>query len=93
MEDIKQRIESILKKYPIFYAGVFGSVADGELTAEHVDIMISPNGTLPIISLKALEQSLAEALGKKVNLATDQGANKFIKASMMKGLKVVYGKI
>ncbi len=93
LEDIKQRIEPILKKYPIFYAGVFGAVADGEVAAEQVDIMISPNGILPIISLKALEQSLTETLGKKVNLATDQGANKFIKASMIKGLKVIYGKI
>jgi predicted nucleotidyltransferase len=93
LEDIKHRIEPVLKKYPIIYAGVFGAVADGELTAESVDIMISPNGTLPMISLKALEQGLAEALGKKINLATDQGANKFIKASMMKGLKVLYGKL
>jgi predicted nucleotidyltransferase len=93
LEDIKQRIEPILKKYPIFYAGVFGAVADGEVTADHVDVMISPNGTLPVITLAALEHSLTEALGKRVNLATDQGANKFIKASMLKGLKILYGKI
>lgn len=93
LEDIKYRIEPILKKYPIFYAGVFGAVANGEVSSEQVDIMISPNGLLPIITLKTLEQSLSDALGRKVNLATDQGANKFIKASMMKGLKVVYGKL
>ncbi len=93
LEDMKQRITPILKKYPIFYAGVFGSIADGELSAENIDIMISPNGTLPVITLKALEQSLTEVLDKKVHLATDQGANKFIKGSMMKGLKVLYGKL
>lgn len=93
LEDIKQRIEPVLKKYPIIYAGVFGAVAEGANQVESIDIMISPNGILPIISLKALEQGLTEALGKKVNLATDQGANKFIKMSMMKGLKVLYGKI
>jgi predicted nucleotidyltransferase len=93
LEDIQERITPILKKYPIIYAGIFGSVAEGLTTSTTVDIMISPNGTLPMISLTALETSLTEALGKKVTLATDQGANKFIKASMMKGLKVVYGKI
>jgi predicted nucleotidyltransferase len=93
LDDIKQRITPILKKYPIIYAGVFGIVAEDTSPTETVDIMISPNGILPLLSLKALEKNLSEALGKKVTLATDQGANKFIKASMLKGLKVLYGKI
>lgn len=93
LEDIQERITPVLRKYPIIYAGIFGSVADGGLQTDNVDIMISPNGILPTLSLKALERSLSEVLGKKVTLATDQGANKFIKASMMKGLRVVYGKL
>lgn len=93
LEDIRERITPVLKKYPIIYAGVFGSVAEGDLQTDHIDIMISPNGVLPTLSLKALERNLAEALGKKVTMATDQGANKFIKASMIKGLKVLYGKL
>lgn len=94
LEDIKEKTTPVFKKYPIIYAGVFGAVTDETAASiEEVDIMISPNGLFPISSLTALKQSLTEALGKKVHLATDQGANKFIKASMMKGLKVIYGKI
>ncbi|MEO5646324.1 MAG: hypothetical protein ABIO57_00950 [Candidatus Paceibacterota bacterium] len=94
IEDITARVTPVLKKYPIIYAGIFGAVALGETNPNgEVDIMISPNGTFHISSLTALEKSLSEALGKKVNLATDQGANKFIKASMMKGLKVIYGRL
>ncbi len=94
IEDIKDRVTPVLKKYPIIYAGIFGAVALGETNpGGEVDIMISPNGVFPMSSIAALERSLAEALGVRVNLATDQGANKFIRASMMKGLKVIYGRL
>jgi predicted nucleotidyltransferase len=94
IEDISIKVTPILKRYPIIYAGIFGAVARGETdTGNEIDIMISPNGTFSVSTLTAIEQALSSAIGTKVNLATDQGANKFIKSSMMKGLRVIYGKI
>jgi hypothetical protein len=55
--------------------------------------MISAHQPLSFRTIAVIEHALAEALGVKVTLATDQGANKFIKSSMMKGLRVIYGSI
>jgi predicted nucleotidyltransferase len=91
---IQEKLAPIFKKNSITYAGIFGFDEHKTLTPEStIDIMISAHQPLSFRTIAVIEHALAEALGVKVTLATDQGANKFIKSSMMKGLRVIYGSI
>lgn len=92
MDDIARIIGPILKKYPIIYAGILGSFPDNVAKAGSIiNMMISYGQPFSIMSLPTLEKALTEALSMQVDLITDQGANKYIKASMMNNLKIVYG--
>jgi uncharacterized protein len=92
LEQLTAIASPILSKYPITYAGVFGSVARGEQTKDSdIDILIDYQRPFSIISLVALERSLSEALGKKVDLVTENGANKYMKSNILKDLRVFYG--
>ncbi len=94
LEDVKTAVEPVLKQYPIVYAGVLGSFDDGAIKAGSIiNMMISYKQPFSIISLPAIEKALSEALGMKVDLVTDQGANKYIKASMINSLTIVYGSL
>jgi predicted nucleotidyltransferase len=91
-EQLSSIASPILSKYPITYAGVFGSVARGEEKSNSdVDILIDYRRPFSLISLVALERALSEALGKKVDLVTENGANKHMKSNILKDLKIFYG--
>ena len=94
MDDIKNTIEPILKKYPIVYAGIFGSVSRGTSTLESdIDILIQyeKNKRFSLLTLIQLENELADALETKVDLVTEGGLNKYIKEGVLNDLKVIYG--
>lgn len=93
IKEIKEQIGPVLKKYPISYAGVFGSFARGEEKSESdVDIMIrlKPNNTFSLFDLIGVESELAKKIGRKVDLATEKSIGKYIKSSVFHDLRPVY---
>ncbi len=93
LKEIKDQIEPVLKKYPISYAGVFGSFARGEEKSESdVDIMIrlKPNNTFSLFDLIGVESELAKKIGRKVDLATEKSIGRYIRTSVFHDLKSVY---
>jgi predicted nucleotidyltransferase/biotin operon repressor len=91
-ENIVRAIDPILKKYPISYAGILGPVSHTE-RGSVLNMMISFREQFSLVALKAIEQSITEVLGIKVDLITDQGANKYLKTSMLSKLQIVYGSV
>ena len=93
MEEIERRVQAIFKNYPIAYAGILGSFTNGVIEAgSTINMMVGFHQSFPILSLTAIERALTEVLNMKVDLITDQGANKYIKSSMLSSLTIIYGK-
>ena len=91
--EIKEKIEPVLRKYPISYAGVFGSFARGEEKSESdVDIMIrlKPKNTFSLFDLIGMENELSKQIGRKVDLATEKNIGRYIKDSVFHDLKPIY---
>ncbi len=91
-ENIRKLVEPILKKYPVTYAGILGTITHTD-SGDGLNMMISFNQPFSMIALAGIERALSQALGVKIDLITDQGANKYIKSSMMNSLTIVYGSL
>ena len=90
---IKEEINPVLKRYPISYAGIFGSFARGEEKPESdVDIMIrlKPESSFSLFDLIGVERELAKLIGRKVDLATEKSIGKYIRNSVFRDLKQIY---
>ncbi len=69
VEEIKNRILPILKKYGVTRAGVFGSVVREEATEDSdIDILVEIEGKMSLFDFAGLKLELEEALGRKVDL-------------------------
>ncbi|GBE54559.1 nucleotidyltransferase domain protein [archaeon BMS3Bbin15] len=69
VEEIKNRILPILKKYGVTRAGVFGSVVREEATKDSdIDILVEIDGKMSLFDFAGLKLELEEALGRKVDL-------------------------
>ena len=90
---IREEINPVLKKYPIAYAGIFGSFARGEENVNSdVDIMIrlKPENSFSLFDLIGVEHELAKKIGRKVDLATEKSIGKYIRNSVFRDLKQIY---
>ena len=86
------KIESVLKKYDVSFAGVFGSRARGEERANSdVDLLVRFNKQKGLFELAGLERDLSESLNLKVDLVTEGGLSPLLKSEVMKDLQPIYG--
>jgi hypothetical protein len=69
IDEIKRKILSILKRYKVKRAGIFGSVVRGEENEESdLDILVEIVGRMSLLDFAGLKLELEEALGKRVYL-------------------------
>lgn len=88
----KEKIVEICKRNDISYCALFGSFARGEAT-EDSDIDLLVKFSKPIgWAFYGIAEDLQEVLGKKVDLATENMLNKYIRESVMSDLQVIYEK-
>jgi len=84
LEKIKPDIISILKKYKIKKAGIFGSYARGEQRKNSdVDILIQPPKGMGL-EFVSVNLELEEKLGKKVHLVSYKFIDPYIKENILK---------
>ncbi len=89
----KEKIVEICKRNDISYCAVFGSFARGEATeTSDIDLLVRFSKPIGLFDFAGVEQELAEALGRKVDLATDKMIGKYIRESVFRDLKVIYDK-
>lgn len=86
----KEKIVEICKRNDISYCALFGSFARGEAN-EHSDIDLlvrfsKPKGWDWINAAFEIE----DALGKKVDLVTENGLSKYVRDNVLRDLQVIY---
>ena len=86
----KEKIIEICKRNDISYCALFGSFARGEANENSdVDLLVrfsKPKGWDWINAALEIE----DALGRKVDLITENGLSKYIKSKVLKDLQVIY---
>ncbi len=86
----KEKIIEICKRNDISYCALFGSFARGEADENSdIDLLVrfsKPKGWDWINAALEIE----DALGRKVDLATENMLNKYIRESVLRDLKVIY---
>jgi predicted nucleotidyltransferase len=84
IEEIKNKILPILKKYGVTRAGVFGSVVRGEETQKSdIDILVEIEGRMSLLDFVGLKLELEEALGKKIDLGEYSTIKPIIKEQIL----------
>lgn len=88
----KEKIVEICERNDIEFCAVFGSFARGEATAESdIDLLVrfsKPKGFDWVDAALEIE----DALGRKVDLVTENGLSPYIRENVLKNLEVLYGK-
>ena len=86
----KEKIIEICKRNDISYCALFGSFARGEAD-EDSDIDLLVRFSKPVgWKFYGIAEDLQEVLGKKVDLATENMLNKYIRENVLQDLKVIY---
>ena len=92
-QEVKNRINPILKRSDVEFAGIFGSYARGEETSDSdIDVLIRFQNPKSLIDIIGLEQELSEAIHIKVDLITQKALCPYIAPRVYEDLKTVYGK-
>lgn len=80
IEEIKEMIYDILKKYGIEKAYLFGSYARGEANQQSdVDIMIKKGNLKTLLQLSALSHEIEQILKKQIDIVIEETYTKDIK--------------
>lgn len=69
LEEIRNRIYPILKRYDVARASIFGSyVRDEETPKSDIDILVDIKTDISLLDFVGLKQEIEDALGRKVDL-------------------------
>lgn len=81
----------VCRRNDVTMVGVVGSMARGEATdRSDIDLIVRFAKPKSLIGVIALEQQLAAALGREVDLLTEAGLSPYLRERMLRDLKVVY---
>lgn len=88
--DIKTLVE-ICKANDVAMVGVFGSMARGEAKEDSdIDLLVRLTRPKSLLSLVALERKLADALGRRVDLLTENALSPYLRDRILGELQVLY---
>jgi hypothetical protein len=84
IDEIKRKILSILKRYNVKRAGIFGSVVRGEENKESdIDILVEIVGRMSLLDFAGLKLELEEALDQRVDLGEYSTIKPIIKEQIL----------
>jgi uncharacterized protein len=84
IDEIKRKILSILKRYNVKRAGIFGSVVREEENKESdIDILVEIVGRMSLLDFAGLKLELEEALGQRVDLGEYSTIKPIIKEQIL----------
>jgi predicted nucleotidyltransferase len=87
----QERLVTFCRENGINYLAVFGSYARGDFTPESdIDLLVRFSGPIGLFRYIGIERELGEALGRKVDLATEDGLSPYIHDRVMAELKEIY---
>src|ERR1017187_3874097 len=92
VQEIGTRIEPVLRKYDVSFAGLFGSRARGdERPDSDVDLLVRFHRQKGLFELVGLERDLSETLNLKVDVVTEGALSPLLKSEVLKDLQPLYG--
>ena len=81
----------ICRRNDVTMIGLVGSMARGEATdSSDIDLIVRFAKPKSLIGMITLEQQLAAALGRKVDLLTEAALSPYLRERMLHDLRVVY---
>jgi len=90
IEEIKDKIIPILKRYGVKRAAFFGSISRGELKeTSDIDLLIEFEGEKSLLDLVGLKMELEESLGREVDVLTYGSLHPLLKDRILREQKVI----
>jgi len=87
-----KKIITRLTRHKVKKIGIFGSFARGEAKPRSdIDIIVEFSEKKSLLDLVRIEQELSKAVGKKVDLLTEQSISPYLIKRIKKELIVIYG--
>ena len=88
--DVNKLVE-LCRQNDVRQIGVFGSVARGEADEQSdIDLVVSFFKRISLLRMVALERQLSDALGRKVDLLTEDAISPYLRERIKRDLKVLY---
>lgn len=84
LEEIKNKVRPILKKYGINKAGVFGSAARGEAETNDIDLLVKIDQKISLLDFIGIQQELEDELEIKVDLVEYDSLKPALKEDILK---------
>jgi hypothetical protein len=85
ISDKRGEILKITERYGVKNVRLFGSVVRGEAEEDSdIDFLIEPNPDWSLLDLIGYKQDLEALLGRKVDIATEEGLHRRIKARVLR---------
>lgn len=92
VNDIINKLVTILKKHGVKKIEIFGSYARGEATPKSdLDVIVEFKERKSLLELVGIEQELEDELGIKVDLLTKASISPYLIKKIEKESKVVFG--
>ena len=86
------KLIKICRDSDISMVGVFGSMARGDHTEKSdIDLVVKFTKKTGFFALVRLERELSDALGKKVDLLTENAISPYLREEILDNLQVLYG--
>jgi len=80
IDEIKRKALPVLKRHHASKAGIFGSAAHGRMhKGSDVDILIEIKEKISLLDIIGIEQELAAAIGRKVDLVEYSAINPMLR--------------
>jgi predicted nucleotidyltransferase len=88
--DVDKLVE-LCRQNDVRQIGVFGSVARGEAGEQSdIDLVVSFSKRISLLKMVALERQISDALGRKVDLLTEDAISPYLRERIKRDLQVLY---
>jgi len=92
IQEVKTKILPVLKKYRIKRAGLFGSVAKGNLSpGSDLDLLVELGENISLLDFVGIKQELEDLLGVEVDLVEYRALKPRLKPRILKEEIRIYG--
>lgn len=91
IQEIEDKVVSILTKYNVKTIGIFGSYARGvQRPDSDLDVLVNFKERKGLLTLVRIERELSETIGVKVDLLTEQSISPYLIDRIKSEMKVIY---
>ena len=90
LQELKNKILPVLKKYEVKRAAFFGSLVRGEMNKDSdIDMLVEFQGEKSLLDLSGLKIELEELLNKKIDILTYNSLHPLLKEKILNEQKVI----